>query len=220
MLVGVGVVTRCVPDSSSSLLFCSRRPIFWCHLFFSKKKFNAAAKRTLIHQGACSLMVVPPNCYRRQTLTPLYFLPSCVVLQLLHFMQNFEHEEGGFFWEMSERWEKWADMHQHLPLSMARLACSSFYEGKWAGAEEAFEHAVGQEFAWALLVVLWPGLYESSEWASWEEEHSFVEIMKDDLSDADTTTDKDELTFGLFSKLNESAEFRKEVEEYAASARE
>lgn len=133
-------------------------------------------------------------------------------------MQNFENEEGGFFREMCSRWIKWMDMHQHLPYSMARLACSSFYKGKWAGSEEAFEHAVGQEFARALLMALWPDLYESAEWGGWEEEQTFLEILMDDLSEAATTQDKDKLTFGMFSKLNASAEFRKEVERYAVSA--
>ncbi|CAN0029914.1 unnamed protein product [Ectocarpus sp. 4 AP-2014] len=140
--------------------------------------------------------------------------------ELAHFMQNSENEEGGFFREMGQRWSKWMDMHQHLPYSMARLACSSFHEGKWAGSEKAFEHAVGQEFARAFLLVLWPDLYESAEWVGWEEEYQFLEILRDDLSAATTDEEKDELTFGVFSKLNESAEFRQEVEKYAASAHE
>lgn len=135
-------------------------------------------------------------------------------------MQNFENEEGGFFQEVIERWLKWMDMHQHLPYSMARLACSSFYEGKWAGSEKAFEHAVGQEFARALLRALWPDLYESAEWVGWEEKHTFLEILQHDLSEAATTEEKDKLTFGVFSKLNASAEFRQEVERYALSAHE
>ncbi|CAN0467373.1 unnamed protein product, partial [Ectocarpus sp. 8 AP-2014] len=138
--------------------------------------------------------------------------------EFLHFLRNFENAEGGFVWEMSERWTKWVDMHQHLPYSMARLACSSFYEGKWAGADKAYEHAVGQEFARALLVALWPEQYESAEWREWDEEHDFLGILEGDLSEATTTREKDELTFGMYTKLNESAEFRKEVEEYAASA--
>ncbi|CAN0248117.1 unnamed protein product, partial [Pylaiella littoralis] len=71
------------------------------------------------------------------------------------FLQNFE-ERGDFFWEMEHRWIEWTDRHRHLRLSMARLGCSSFSEGKWTGWEKAFEHAVGQEFARAVLVVLWP----------------------------------------------------------------
>ncbi|CAN0274693.1 unnamed protein product, partial [Pylaiella littoralis] len=46
------------------------------------------------------------------------------------------------FWEMEQRWIKWTDRHQHLPLSMARLGCSSFYEGKWAGSEKAFDQQI------------------------------------------------------------------------------
>ncbi|CAN0272879.1 unnamed protein product [Ectocarpus sp. 6 AP-2014] len=111
-------------------------------------------------------------------------------------------------------------MHQHLPYSMARLACSSFYEGKWAGADKAYEHAVGQEFARAWLVALWPEKYESAEWREWHEEHDFVGILEGDLSEATTPREKDELTFGMYTKLNESSAFRKEVEVYAASAHE
>lgn len=135
-------------------------------------------------------------------------------------MQNFEADEGegGFFREMSERWEKWMEMHQHLPYSVARLACSSFYEGKWVGSEVAFEHAVGQEFARALLVALWPDRYESAEWRAWGEENNFLEILVEDLSDADTDEEKDKLTLGVFSKLDGCADLRQEVEKYAASA--
>ncbi|CAB1102369.1 unnamed protein product [Ectocarpus sp. CCAP 1310/34] len=121
---------------------------------------------------------------------------------------------------MIARWTIWMDMHQHLPYSMARLACSSFFEGKWAGSEKAFEHAVGQEYARASLLALWPELYEGAEWVGWDEEHEYLEILRDDLSEAETTEEKDELTFGMFSKLNASAEFRGEVERYALSARE
>ena len=53
-----------------------------------------------------------------------------------------------------------------------------------------------------------------------EEANNFFEILVGDLSEATTATEKDELTFGVFSKLNEDAAFRKEVEDYAASAHE
>ena len=49
---------------------------------------------------------------------------------------------------------------------------------------------------------------------------SFFEILLGDLSEATTATEKDKLTFGVFSKLSEDAAFRKEVEDYAASAHE
>lgn len=135
-------------------------------------------------------------------------------------MQNFEEGEGGFFTETMARFSKWADMHHHLPYSIATLACSSFYEGKWVGSETAFEHAVGQEFARALLLALWPETYENTEWQGWEEENDFLEILNEDLEEATTSRRKDELTLGLYSKLSESPEFLKEVEQYAASAHE
>lgn len=192
-------------------------------IFFALHHFSAAAAAVLVcaslwsAKGSC--YVSPPTPYALH-LPPL--LPSlpCYrrLLQLAHFMQNFENEEGGCFREMGGRWTKWMEKHQHLPYSMARLACSSFYEGKWAGSEEAFEHTVGQEFARALLLALWPDVYESAEWRGWEEEHAFLAILKDDLSGASTTNEKDELTFGMFSKLNASAELRGELEMYAASA--
>lgn len=59
---------------------------------------------------------------------------------------------------------------------------------------------------------------ESAEWKGWEEKHEFVEILEDDLSEATTTQEKDELTGGMFSRLNESAALRKDVEQYAVSA--
>ncbi|CAN0406584.1 unnamed protein product [Pylaiella littoralis] len=120
---------------------------------------------------------------------------------------------------MEQRWIEWTDRHQHLPLSMALLGCSSFYEGKWAGSEKAFEHAVGQEFARALLVVLWPDAYQNVEWVRWDKEHDFREILANDLATAPTQREKDELTLGMFSKLNNETEFRQEVKRYAASAR-
>lgn len=48
------------------------------------------------------------------------------------------------------------DRYQYLPLSMARIACSSFRVNAWFGAERAFERAVGQEFSMFFLGVLWP----------------------------------------------------------------
>ena len=60
---------------------------------------------------------------------------SACYLQFDYFMLNFsEHEDDeGFFVVAMARWDKWMGRHQHLPLSMARLGCSSFFVGKWAG---------------------------------------------------------------------------------------
>lgn len=75
------------------------------------------------------------------------FAMTCL-LQLAHFMGNFVKLKG-FFVVTIGMWKKWMDRHQYLPLSMDRLACRSFYVGKWAGADEIVERAVyaeGQEY--------------------------------------------------------------------------
>ncbi|CAM9251460.1 unnamed protein product, partial [Hapterophycus canaliculatus] len=138
---------------------------------------------------------------------------------LAHFMQNFEEDcSSGFFGEMTARLKKWGDRHQRLPLSMARLPCHSFYVGKWQGSAVAWERAVGQEFARALLLELWPGQYDDEEWASWEGSRGFREIVKTDLAEASTAGEKDKLTLGLYSKACEDEAFRCELVRYAASA--
>ncbi|CBJ32404.1 hypothetical protein Esi_0336_0026 [Ectocarpus siliculosus] len=106
------------------------------------------------------------------------------------------------------------------PLQHGQVSLQLLYEGKWAGADKANEHAVGKEFARALLVALWPEKNESAEWREWQEEHDILGILEGDLSEATTPGEKDKLTFGMYTELNESAEFRKEVEVYAASAHE
>ncbi|CAM9882199.1 unnamed protein product [Ectocarpus fasciculatus] len=116
------------------------------------------------------------------------------LLSLLEqFTMNFEEScSSGFFGETLERWQKWTERHQRLPLSMARLPCYNFFVGKWAGSEEkAWELPVGQEFTRALLLALWPGRYEMEEWAGWEEPHQFREILENDLAEASTTRQKD-----------------------------
>lgn len=138
--------------------------------------------------------------------------------QFDHFMNNFgELSSSGFFKETAARWQKWADEYQHLPLSIARIACCSFYRGKWAGSDIASEHAVGQEFARAFLFVLWPSRYSS--WVPRTElEKQFRDVLAEDLLQAVTLKEKDRLTLGLFSKVNGEANFRAELEEYAESA--
>eukprot|EP00752_Nemacystus_decipiens_P006816 g6119.t1 len=137
-----------------------------------------------------------------------------------HFMQNFrDGGTEGFFGACNERFQKWAERHQHLPLSVARLVCSSFYVGKWAGSpDQAWELAVGQEYARALLLALWEERYAGEPWVGWEEAHGFLEILQNDLRNATTAAQKDELTLGLYSKVVENDAFRLELEEYAASA--
>ncbi|CAB1102116.1 unnamed protein product [Ectocarpus sp. CCAP 1310/34] len=149
----------------------------------------------------------------------------CVALRkaVLSWAYNWIRGEGGYFLEgtggVAERLPpgmrlaEAADfslllvkrLERSQRMSMTRLACSSFYEGKWAGSEEGFEHAVGQEVARALLLAFWPNRYESTEWKGWEEQNTFRE---------------NKLTLGMFSKLAASAEFREELERYAASAHE
>lgn len=144
-------------------------------------------------------------------------LPSPCIMQFDHFMDNFNAESSSdFFTETAKRWAKWADEHQHLPLSIARIACRSFYRGKWAGSSTASEHAVGQEFARAFLFVLFPDRYT---WAPRTElEKKFRDVLAEDLLQAVTAKQKDRLTLDLFSKVNEEASFRTELEEYADSA--
>ncbi|CAM9260994.1 unnamed protein product [Ectocarpus sp. 6 AP-2014] len=118
-------------------------------------------------------------------------------------MLNFDESCGsGFFGVTLDRWPKWKERHQHLQLSMARLPCYYFFVGKWARSEgKAWELPVGHACARALLLALWPGQYETEEWAGWEEPHHFREVLENDLAEACTTRQKDELTRGLYSKV-------------------
>lgn len=46
------------------------------------------------------------------------------------------------------------------------IACSSFFVGKWVGSpDQAWEPAVGQEFARALLLALWEKEFTDKAWA-------------------------------------------------------
>lgn len=112
-------------------------------------------------------------------------------------MRNFSEDEG-FFYEALRIWNKWMARHQRLPLAMARLGCSSFFVGGWAGGASPLERAVGQEFASAFLAVLYPTRSERSASVS-EREASYREILSVDLEGADTDSKKDQLTLGLFS---------------------
>ena len=47
------------------------------------------------------------------------------------------------------------DRYQHLPWSVARIACPLFYVGSW-NEQEAYQLVVGPEFARAFLHVFWP----------------------------------------------------------------
>ena len=79
----------------------------------------------------------------------------CLLMQAEHFLVNFT-EDRGCFSNVRDRWTKWMGRHQELPLSMARLGCSSFYVGEGLKVEKPLEQAVGQEFAMAFLKVVWP----------------------------------------------------------------
>lgn len=86
-------------------------------------------------------------------------LPSPCIMQFDHSMENFNAESSsGFFTEAAKRWAKCADEH-HFLLSIARIACGSFYRGMLAGSSTASEHAVDQEFGRAFLFVLFPDSY-------------------------------------------------------------
>lgn len=57
------------------------------------------------------------------------------------------------------------------------------------------------------------------EMAGLEEPHGFGEILKKDFADVTTTAQKDELYLDLYTKIENDAAFRDELEQYAASAR-
>ena len=118
-------------------------------------------------------------------------------LQFEHFMRNFSEDEG-FFREALRIWNKWMARHQRLPFAMARLGCSSFVVGAWAGRAVPLERAVGQEFASALLAALYPSRLEPAMFVVSEREASYREMLAVDLEGADTGSKKDQLTLGLF----------------------
>lgn len=71
-------------------------------------------------------------CSRRSCSTcVLIVIAACVVLflQAEHFITNFS-EDRGFSALTRQRWTKWIDRHQELPLSLARIGYASFHVGK------------------------------------------------------------------------------------------
>lgn len=65
---------------------------------------------------------------------PAPAFPISPTPQFVAFLQNFEQNGNGFFAVTEQRWIKWTDMHQHLPLatsaavrrSLSRAAVASF----------------------------------------------------------------------------------------------
>ncbi|CBJ28869.1 expressed unknown protein [Ectocarpus siliculosus] len=130
------------------------------------------------------------------------------------FMTNFS-EDKGFFAEFKQRWIKWMERHQQLPLSMARIGCPSFFARTGIMGEGAVEQAVGPEFARAFLHVAWSALYEGEPRTEREREYR-TQLVKD-LGGTTDARRKDELTFGLFSRIDSDRSVRNELEQYANS---
>lgn len=76
--------------------------------------------------------------------------------------------------------------------------------GKWAGGASSLERAAGQEFASAFLAVVWPR--EERKTSVSEREASYRKILEADLDEANTDSEKDRLTLGLFSMFDNSQE--------------
>lgn len=114
--------------------------------------------------------------------------------------------ENGVFAVTAAKWGKGAGRHQHLPLSMARIACSSFHRVKWVGADKAYGHAIGQEFAKALLAVLCPEEYVEAYQSELEEEFDET-LVRGPCRCGQSEKKKNELTFGMYSKLNKDGDF-------------
>lgn len=191
--------------TSASLQIVFFNPLSALHMFFAPLLLHRRPLATLLlshtsaHDYCCMY-------------TPLFV----VMLQMEHFMQNFNDDEG-FFATTCKKWKKWTDRHQHLPLSMARLGCSYFFVGKWAGSELSYERAVGQEFARAFLGVLWPEQYTTTPRT--DRESDYRDILRKDVKEAKTAQQKDELTFGLYSVLDGDRYLRDELALYASSAK-
>lgn len=79
------------------------------------------------------------------------------------------------------------------------------------------ERAVGREFASAFLAVVWPGKERKTSVS--EPEASYRRILEADLDGANTDSEKDRLTLGLFSRFDNSPELMSELERYAESAK-
>lgn len=137
------------------------------------------------------------------------------IVQMANFLENFG--DDGFFAIVIEKWEKWMARHQHLPLSMARLGCPSFFVGSWDCCDKSYEYAVGQEFASAFGSVLWPEEFTEPSRTSYESQ--LRKVLKEDLVNANTRRKKDELTLGLFSVFNDSKELRNELKMYGSSGK-
>lgn len=89
----------------------------------------------------------------------MLLLSFCARLESLRFAPYRFHEifsiNHTYFAKFSERWQKWIERHQQLPLSIARLGCSSLITGRWSVDRSGYASAIGQDFARALLHVLW-----------------------------------------------------------------
>ena len=89
------------------------------------------------------------------------------------------------------------------------VAVQFFFVGKWAGMEESCERAVGQVFARALLCVMWGDRYQ--QMPRTELESNYRKLLTGDVSDVETTAQKDALTLGMYSLLEHDEELREQV---------
>ncbi|CAM9858776.1 unnamed protein product [Ascophyllum nodosum] len=132
-----------------------------------------------------------------------------------HFLVNFT-EDRGCFSNVRDRWTKWMGRHQELPLSMARLGCSSFYVVEGLKGETPLEQAVGQEFAMAFLKVVWPEQFIGP--CRSERETFYADQLGKDWARATADRAEDELTFGLFSLFRKDADLKSALVDFAKSA--
>lgn len=114
------------------------------------------------------------------------------------------------------------DRHQHLPLSINRLGCDVIIRGAWMD-EEKKQIAIGPVFAKALLYVFWREKYNAGEGEPSKLELSYRDTM---LADVDKvlkdqgvpqlcTDQKDELTLGWYSLVNDNATVMQELQAYS-----
>lgn len=134
-------------------------------------------------------------------------------------MKKISVKQGVFTTFVTGCRRKHQERHQHLPLSMARLECSSFITDRcrWSvDGTGSVASATGQEIARTLSHVFWGK--ESA--TKTPREAKYRSILKEDIGKASTGVGKDALTYGLFSLTDNDPDLKAKVVAYADSARD
>ena len=104
-----------------------------------------------------------------------------------------------------------------LAWSVARLGCPVIYVGEWMGQDD-HQLAVGPEYARAFLHVMWPGSVGIEPRTDLEK--PYIKTLERDIRGAESTAQRDALTFGMFSAIDDNPNLKEELIEYSKCIKE